>query len=224
LTLPESHRRKAATYFLIRVLISPPEDIFSKQESVMIKKSPTATLVILLLVLIGGAITPTRFQAKETKEMAQSQVAIVSAASFNSLNIAPGSMVAAFGQKLATTTATAVDADPNIPGVQLPTVLGGARVKHQGRNAGLIFVSPFQINFVVPEGLGLSDEYDTKPPTVSVEVIPSDGPILTAEIVVFPVSPAIFTADSSGRGLPAATVLRVKADGTQISESLYQRD
>src|SRR5215813_3715120 len=190
----------------------------------MIKKSPTATLVILLFILIGGAIIPTSFQAKETKGMAQSGVAIVSAASFNPLNIAPGSMVAAFGQKLATTTATAVDADPESPGVQLPTVLGGARVKVQGRNAGLIFVSPFQINFVVPEDLDLSDEYDTKPPTVSVEVITSDGPILTAEIVVFPVSPAIFTADSSGGGLPAATVLRVKADGTQVNESLYQRD
>src|SRR5215470_3403204 len=190
----------------------------------MIKKSPTATLVILLFVLIGGAIIPTSFQAKETKGMAQSGVAIVSAASFNPLNIAPGSMVAAFGQKLATTTATAADADPDRPGVQLPTVLGGARVKVQGQNAGLIFVSPFQINFVVPEDLDFYDVPDTTHPTVPVEIIPSDGPILTTQMDVFPVSPAIFTADSSGSGLPAATVLRFKADGTQVSESLYQRD
>ncbi len=190
----------------------------------MIKKSPTATLGILMLVLIGGAITPTGFQAKGTNEIAQSQVAIVSAASFNPLNIAPGSMVAAFGQSLATSTAAAADADPDMPGFQLPTLLGGARVKVQGQNAGLIFVSPSQINFVVPETLDLSYVFDTTRPTVPVEVIPSDGPILTTEMIVFPVSPAIFTADSSGGGLPAATVLRVKADGKQLSESLYQFD
>src|SRR5262245_6670093 len=122
----------------------------SNQESVMPKISPTATLVILLLILIAGAITPVSFKAKETKEMAQSEVAIVSAASFSPFNVAPGSMVAAFGQKLATTTASATDADPDTPGVQLPTLLGGARVKVQGQNAGLIFVSPRQINFALP--------------------------------------------------------------------------
>src|SRR5262245_16383475 len=190
----------------------------------MIKKSPSDNPAIFLRIMIGGAVTPTSFHAKETKEMAQSEIAIVSAASFHPFNIAPGSMVAAFGQRLATTTAAASDTDPNSPGVQLPTFLGGARVKVQGQNAGLIFVSPSQINFVVPENLDLFNVSDPTSPAVTVDVIPGDGPILTTEMAVFPVSPAIFTADSSGSGLPAATVVRVKADGTQVRESLYQRD
>src|SRR5262245_13026821 len=211
-------------FFQSAFLFQSPQDAFSKQEYVMVKKSPTATLAIFLLIMIGGAITPTSFEAKAPKEMAQSEIAIVSAASFHPFNIAPGSMVAAFGQRLATTTAAASDTDPNSPGVQLPTFLGGARVKVQGQNAGLIFVSPSQINFVVPENLDLFNVSDPTSPAVTVDVIPGDGPILTTEMAVFPVSPAIFTADSSGGGLPAATVLRVKADGTQVSESLYQRD
>jgi uncharacterized protein (TIGR03437 family) len=106
----------------------------------------------------------------------------------------------------------------------LPTILGGSRIKVQGQNAGLIFVSPRQINFVVPVNLDLSNVSDPTRPTVPVEVIPSDGPILTTQMVIFPVSSAIFTADSSGSGLPAATILRVKVDGTQVREPLYQRD
>ncbi|MGH9939232.1 MAG: hypothetical protein ACREAM_23565, partial [Blastocatellia bacterium] len=97
-------------------------------------------------------------------------------------------------------------------------VLGGARVKVQGQNAELLSVSPDQINFVVPEfpaPLQLR---------VPVEIIPGDGPILTTEMAVSPVSPAIFTADSSGGGLPAATVLRVRPDGAQVNELLYRRD
>ncbi|HKQ74399.1 MAG TPA: Ig-like domain-containing protein [Blastocatellia bacterium] len=190
----------------------------------MIKKSPTVTLFIILLILTGGALIPTGLEAKETKEMAQSEVAIVSAASFNPLNIAPGSMVSAFGQKLATTTASATDMDPDTPGVQLPKVLGGARIKVQGQNAGLIFVSPFQINFVVPENLDFFNVLDPTRPGVPVEVIPGDGPIITTTMTVFPVSPAVYTVDSSGGGLPAATLLRVKADGRQVRESLYRRD
>src|SRR5262245_46156004 len=211
-------------FFQSAFLLQSSQDAFSKQEYVMVKKSPTATLAIFLLIMIGGAITPTSFEAKAPKEMAQSEIAIVSAASFHPFNIAPGSMVAAFGQRLATTTAAASDTDPNSPGVQLTTFLGGALVKVQRQNAGLIFVSPSQINFVDPENLDLFNVSDPTSPAVTVEVIPGVGPILTTEMAVFPVSPAIFTADSSGSGLPAATVVRVKADGTQVRESLYQSD
>jgi uncharacterized protein (TIGR03437 family) len=37
-------------------------------------------------------------------------------------------------------------------------------------------------------------------------------------------APAIFTADSSGQGLPAAVTLRQKADGSQIYEEVFTFD
>src|SRR5215471_19201885 len=64
--------------------------------------------------------------------------------------LAPDSAVSLFGSALATQTATA-------PGVPLPTTLGGVSIDvtdsaNTTRAAGLFFVSPTQINFVLPAG------------------------------------------------------------------------
>jgi signal transduction histidine kinase len=79
----------------------------------------------------------------------QTPVTTVSAASY-ARAVAPEAIVAAFGSALATRTAAATDADPNTPGIQLPTELGGTTVEVNGRRAGLLFVSPNQVNFVIP--------------------------------------------------------------------------
>src|SRR5438128_9603841 len=50
-------------------------------------------------------------------------VTTVSAASYELTAIAPEAIVAAFGTQLATAVVTATDADPNTPGIQLPTEL-----------------------------------------------------------------------------------------------------
>ena len=190
----------------------------------MSKNPLNAALAVILLVLIACAANPFSFQAEETSGHVQSDVVILSAASFNFNNIAPGSIVAAFGQKLANTTAIATDTDPDRPGIQLPTLLGGIRVKVEGKNTELFFVSPNQINFLVPEDLPLFNTPGNAQIPVTVEIIPSDGPILTTQMAVSQVSPAIYTADPSGEGLPAATVLRVKSDGAQVNEPIYRRD
>jgi hypothetical protein len=62
--------------------------------------------------------------------------------------VAPGSIASVFGKGLATTTASA-------PGVPWPTALENVRVLVLDRNgverlAGLVYVSPSQINFQVP--------------------------------------------------------------------------
>lgn len=140
-------------------------------------------------------------------------LATVSAASFEPVPVAPGSIVAAFGSQLASQVVIATDADPNIPGVQLPTTLGGTTVEVNGRKAGLFFVSPSQINYVIPS----ATESGSANVVVTAGTTTSNGTVQVARV-----APAIFTANSTGRGVPAASLLRAKLNGQQSFEALSQ--
>jgi uncharacterized protein (TIGR03437 family) len=114
----------------------------------------------------------------------------VSAASFNP-PASPGAIVSLFanaGVRLTSETAAA-------SGFPLPTSLAGTQVVVNGVPAVLFYVSPLQINFLMPEwAIG----------TVSVSVDSngerSEGAILTAP------NPAIFTTNQAGSGAAAALV------------------
>lgn len=187
----------------------------------MMKKSHSATFLTVLLILIMGAITSAVYRAKAALEAGQAQVVIVSAATFKQSDVVPGSIAAAFGQRLSNTTAVATDTDPSRPGIQLPILLGGVRIRVQGEDAGLLYVSQNQINFVVPPFLVLNPHVGPQP-GIKFEIIPSEGPILTTTMVIRPVSPAIFTADSSGGGLPAGYIVRVRPVGPEVIEPLFR--
>ena len=80
----------------------------------------------------------------------QNAVAIVSAASFTP-GVAPDSLASAFGTDLSIETGVAqFDGDG-----QLPLNLHGVSVTVAGMPAGLLFVSPGQLNFLVPPGAPL---------------------------------------------------------------------
>ncbi len=135
-------------------------------------------------------------------------VTTVSAASFEVGSIAPGSIVAAFGTQLA----TGVFVANTLP---LPTSLGNTTVMIRDslgvdRSAELFFVSPGQINYLVPE------QASTGPATVTVEA--GDGTISTGSVEIKSIGPALFSANSDGQGVPAAVVLRITGDGSQIYE------
>ncbi|MBK9705962.1 MAG: putative Ig domain-containing protein [Acidobacteria bacterium] len=134
----------------------------------------------------------------------------VSAANYGS-SVAPDSIVAAFGSGLASTSASATT-------TPLPVTLAGTtvRVKDSAgieRQASLFYVSPGQINYLMPAG--------TAAGTATVMVQTGNGPVMqgTADVVMS--APAIFTANADGQGVPASQLLRVKADGTQIDELPY---
>lgn len=134
-------------------------------------------------------------------------VTTVSAATFESSAIAPDSIVAAFGDKLAVRTEVASGS--------LPTTLGGTTIKVRDsagaeRLAQLFFVSPFQINYLIP------GESATGAATVIVQS--EDGTVSQGSLNVIAVAPALFTANQNGQGVPAANVLRVKTNGQQIFE------
>src|SRR5215813_6595903 len=144
-------------------------------------------------------------------------VTSVPAASYEqNVPLAPNSIVAAYGVNLATKVAYASsDDNPDIPGVQLPTELGGTTVEVNGKKAGLFFVSPgqySQVNYVMPEGTAVGK--------ATVVIRAGDGTISTGSAQIAQVSPAIFTANASGAGVPAALLLRVKSNGEQSYESI----
>ncbi len=137
------------------------------------------------------------------------------------LDLCGESIGAIFGTNLAAGVANGDGTDPGAPGIQLPTTLGGVTVKFidrlgVSRDAPLFYVSPQQANLQIPAGTA------TGPANVEVRTTAGETVLRRAE--VFTVAPSIFTADASGGGLPAAFVLRVKSDGSQVLEPIFQFD
>ena len=113
---------------------------------------------------------------------------VLSGASYQPV-VAPDSWVVAFGTGLAGATATAT---PDAGG-QWPTVLGGTTVQVNGQAAELYYVSPAQINFLVPDGTTFG----------SLSVVITDvasGATKTSTVTVQNTAVGVFTGNSSGAG------------------------
>ena len=139
-------------------------------------------------------------------------LAAVSAASYIG-ELASESISAAFGLDLAAGIVSATS-------LPLPTTLGGVTVKVQDsegteRDAPLFFVSPGQINYLVPAGTSVG--------VAGVSVFRDSARAATGTVAITATAPALFTANASGQGVPAAVVLRVRGDA-QIFEPLFSFD
>jgi uncharacterized protein (TIGR03437 family) len=140
-------------------------------------------------------------------------VASVTATSYSSSGLAPESIAAAFGQELATGSASA-------SAIPLPTTLAGTTVKVRDsggaeRPASLFYVSPTQINYQLPAG--------TATGVATVTITSGNGTSSRGTIQVSPVAPGLFSADSSGSGLAAAYLVRVR-NGQQTHEAIVRFD
>jgi uncharacterized protein (TIGR03437 family) len=140
-------------------------------------------------------------------------IANVSAASFKA-DLAAESIVAAFGSAMATTIAVATE-------LPLPTALAGTSVKVKDsagveRLAPLFFVAPTQVNYLMPKG--------TVTGLATVTITSGDGASSSGTVNLTNVAPSIFSANADGQGVATATVLRVKADGSQIYEPVSRYD
>jgi uncharacterized protein (TIGR03437 family) len=138
-------------------------------------------------------------------------VIAVSAASFaqNSV-LAPNSMGAVFGANMS--GGIEIAAGHPLP-LQLAGVLVNIRDATNGLHiAPLYFVSPQQINFLVPA------DAINGPATIIVvrDGIPAGQGTLTIERV----TPGLFSFSGNGQGLAAAEVLRLKSNGTLAYEPL----
>ncbi|MFN0119040.1 MAG: endonuclease/exonuclease/phosphatase family protein [Blastocatellia bacterium] len=140
--------------------------------------------------------------------------ATVSAASYSDARMAPDSIAALFGGGLAAASASAETAP-------LPQTLAGTSVAVRDsagaeRGAGLFFVSPGQINFLVPAGTANG-------PSV-VTVTGADGARSVSAINVDSIAPGMFSANADGAGPALGYVIRTKPDGAQSYEALTQYD
>jgi len=139
----------------------------------------------------------------------------VSAAHFlRGLALAPNSIASAFGQGLAgaTQAATSLPLPATLAGVSV-TVRDSAGVE---RPAPLFFVSPGQVNFLVPES--------TRTGTATVTVSRAGRAVASGTIQIEAVAPGLFTANSDGRGAPAALAVRTSEGGGQTVTPVFRCD
>lgn len=119
--------------------------------------------------------------------------------------IAPGSLASFYGQNLAATTVQA-------SALPLPTSLGSITltVTDSGgvqRNAPLLYVSPSQINFLIPDDIAVGAA------TFAV----AGGPAPQSMTAVLqPVAPALFSMSGTGSGVAAALAIAVQASNPQL--------
>lgn len=145
---------------------------------------------------------------------AQGGLAVVSAANYRGDGLSAEQIVAGFGSGLTDATAIA----GSLP---LPTEIGGTKVRvrdSQGveRLAPLFFVSPNQINFQLPAG--------TAGGAAVIEVLKGAAVTAGGNVQIAGVSPGLFSADASGKGLAAANLLRIRSDSTQSYEQVGRFD
>lgn len=137
---------------------------------------------------------------------------IGSAASYTT-PVAPDAIVVAYGSNLATTSISA-----SLP---LPITLAGTSVDVTDsagvtRAALLFFVSPGQVNYLMPEG--------TAAGRATVKIFSGDGKRSAGTVDVATVAPGLFGQNSDGKGIAAANALRIRADGSQIYETVSRFD
>jgi uncharacterized protein (TIGR03437 family) len=133
------------------------------------------------------------------------RVTTVSAASYSIGGQAPNSILAAFGSGLA----TGIEVATTSP---LPASLLGTKVvvRDSGgisRDQALFFVAPGQVNFHLHQ--------DTALGSATVSVLVNDAVVSLGDLVITKLSPAIFTQNASGSGVPAAYALRYR--GSEVT-------
>jgi uncharacterized protein (TIGR03437 family) len=141
-------------------------------------------------------------------------LASVSAASFSGPTLASEAIVAAFGQNLATRLEVATT-------LPLPTSLAGTTVKVRDsagveRNAPLFFVSPGQVNYLIPANTAVG--------SATITTTSGDGTVSTGAVNIAPFAPGLFTANANGQGVASAVALRVRTNGTQVFEAISRFD
>lgn len=142
---------------------------------------------LLVLLIAAGALSFT-----ERRASAMQAVAIVNAASFASDSVvAANTIVAAFGAFK--TLNNQVYPAETLP---LPTTLGGVSVKVNGIAAGLLIVTPGQINLVIPATV--------TPGTATVIVTNNDATTVSGTCTIVLSRPGVFTASSTGVGAASA--------------------
>jgi len=168
----------------------------------------------LYLVHLGSGANGVVYRIVNPNAPAASLASVSAASFFSSGPLSSESIVAAFGARLADVTQVS-EATP------LPTTLGGTQVTVRDsagtdRAAPLFFVSPTQVNYLVPQG--------TVNGNATVTITSWSGVVSRGTVQINSVAPGVFSINANGRGLPAAVIERVKANGMRSTEPVAQFD
>lgn len=125
----------------------------------------------------------------------------VSATGTNAVAVGRGSMVTVFGVNLANSMAVTQRPD-------FDYMLGGVSVTVTGAAAQLIYVSPGQINFVLPQGAATGDAIEYS--------INNNGIVTKGTAKISDAGPGVFTYGSQGSGSAAATCQAVSSDNPPV--------
>jgi uncharacterized protein (TIGR03437 family) len=119
---------------------------------------------------------------------AAAQMTVVNGASFDpSQPIAPGSFAAVLGQNLCSQTMTGDWVGP----AQLPTALGGCSVTVNGVPAMMQYVSPGQINFIMPSTVGAGQ---------ATVMVTNGSQTMTGTVAAGAAGPGMFSLNAMGMG------------------------
>jgi uncharacterized protein (TIGR03437 family) len=168
--------------------------------------------VALIILISAASLLTIPIRASSATEAGT--VVNVSAASYRLTGLASEAIAAAFGNNMATIASEATT-------LPLPTEMAGTTVRVMDssgaeRLAPLLFISPTQVNYLIPAG--------TASGAATVTITGGDGSASSAVVLVKPVAPNLFTANGNGQGVASALALRVKADGSQSYEEVAQFD
>jgi uncharacterized protein (TIGR03437 family) len=146
----------------------------------------------------------------ETARAAGNAFVSVSAASLMP-NLAPDSLATALGDNLAPRTETGTAPYPSsLGGVSLTVVDSTGTM----RMAQLLYVSPNQINYLVPAG--------TVTGTATMNIVDGAGNVQSSTSQIQAVAPGLFTANEDGKGVVAATAYRLVDLQIQGTVRVYQ--
>jgi len=166
-------------------------------------------------LIVSGALTPIGTKVAQAYTAIASsgpgRVTSVSSAD-GSAPLAAEAIASAYGVNLATQTQQAAV-------IPLPINLGGTSVLVTDANgfsrpAELFYVSATQVNYEVPPGVAAG--------TAKVTVSVNGDPVAFGTARIAAIAPGLYTATSDGKGVAAAVVVTVHANGTQSLASTFQ--
>jgi uncharacterized protein (TIGR03437 family) len=157
--------------------------------------------VAAALLLLAALVFRSGLWADDSTDQAPSfsSDSIVNSANGSSASLTPNVIASVFGQNLAYTTATVSLAE--VGAGTLPTTLGDVQISVGNIFAPLLYVSPTQINFLVPANL--------QPGDTGVRIV-RQGTAGQAQITLLDAAPALFLVDN---GKLAA----IHADGSLVT-------
>src|SRR5262249_6379740 len=175
-------------------------------------------LFVLLSLMAGMSFAQTSDAADDDDDSRDSTVSPVVVLCGGVLlpPVAPASRVSGFGSNLSDVVIIA-----DFPRNPLPTELGGVKVKVKDSNgiarlAQLYFVSPFQIDYVMPPR--------TAPGTATVRVIRNNRTAARGTANVQLVAPGLFSANANGQGVAEGVAIHVANTGEIRVEPLARFD